>query len=361
MSSAGRRLLGAGLRRLFRQRQSGKRVLVLQPLPGIGDMVWHIPHLHALAAEQGPLTVLTKPRSQAGELLAADPSVAQLLFLQRPGRHGGIIGSLRLVRELRRHRFASAWLFHGSTRYALLLVLAGIPKLHGYGRGWQRDLLNGVMLTANQLRDHPIDKADVLLQQAGIPRTPEQSALYVNPVEQHWVQQTYGHWPQPWIALGIGSSEARKQWGEQNFAALAASLHEQYGATLFLLGGPAELGLGQAIITRVQQATGYSPLLPAPAIARTAAILQACCLYIGNDTGALNMAAAVEVPCIGLFGGSLPLRHSPLIHALTPLAGEGMAAITPRQVMQAVAACEQRLGPQRQKQQDNPCGQTYSQ
>ena len=26
------------------------RTLIVQPLPGIGDMVWHLPHIHAIAA-----------------------------------------------------------------------------------------------------------------------------------------------------------------------------------------------------------------------------------------------------------------------------------------------------------------------
>jgi len=337
MLAAFKRLLGAGMRRLFRQRITHGGVLVVQPLPGIGDMVWHLPHLHALAAAQGVLTVLTKPRSQAEALLVADPSVARLLYLQRPGRHAGLSGSLRLIRALRQARFDSAWLFHGSARYAWILVLAGIPKIHGYGRGWQRYLLNGAMLPEKHLNAHPITKADSLLQQAGIPRGENAALLCVDSVEQKRVVRDYGHLPQPWIALGIGSSDPRKQWGEKNFAILACRLKQQYGGAVFLLGGPAEQELAAAIAGRVQRVGGGEVLIPQPAIAHTAALLQVCCLYVGNDTGALNMAAAVGIPCIGLFGASQALTHSTWIRAVRPLQGQGMAAITPDQVLQAIA------------------------
>ena len=71
---------------------------------------------------------------------------------------------------------------------------------------------------------------------------------------------------------------------------------------------------------------------------QVAALLARCRCYIGNDTGVLNMAAALQVPAIGLFGGSAPLWHSRFIHPLLPPAGEhGMAAITVSQVLEALA------------------------
>ena len=58
-------------------------VAVVQPLPGIGDMIWHLPHLRALAAVCGPLTLIAKPRSGAAELLAAEPAVRDIIWLDR--------------------------------------------------------------------------------------------------------------------------------------------------------------------------------------------------------------------------------------------------------------------------------------
>ena len=45
--------------------------LVIQPLPGIGDVVWHLPHLKALAAASpdGRVTLMARPRTRAAELL----------------------------------------------------------------------------------------------------------------------------------------------------------------------------------------------------------------------------------------------------------------------------------------------------
>ena len=86
-------------------RRFGPPVAVIQPLPGIGDMVWHLPHIRAIAAHAGaPVTLLTKPRSLADQLLANEPAVAEIVWLDlnpagRRGAHDGIGGFRRLVRS----------------------------------------------------------------------------------------------------------------------------------------------------------------------------------------------------------------------------------------------------------------------
>ena len=107
------------LRWLCRHCVSGKPrgTLVVQPLQGIGDMIWQLPCIHAIAAAcpEGAVTVLTKPRSRADRIFAADPAVSECLWLERnPGRHDGALGLLRLVCLLRTRHFAEAWLLHGS-------------------------------------------------------------------------------------------------------------------------------------------------------------------------------------------------------------------------------------------------------
>jgi heptosyltransferase-2 len=150
--------------------------------------------------------------------------------------------------------------------------------------------------------------------------------------------ERFADWPQPWIALGIGSSEPWKQWGAACFAKLALALHRQQAGSVFIVGGPGERSLGDDILRQVRDRGGVAADAIALPLEQTAALLAHSRGYIGNDTGVLNMAAALQVPAIGLFGGSAPLWHSRFIHPLLPPAGEhGMAAITVSQVLEARA------------------------
>ncbi|MBV8084759.1 MAG: 3-deoxy-D-manno-octulosonic acid transferase, partial [Chloroflexi bacterium] len=59
-------------------------------------------------------------------------------------------------------------------------------------------------------------------------------------------------------------------------------------------------------------------------LSETAAIIQRCGLFVGNDSAPLHLAAAVGTPYVGIFGPSDPVRHRPLGD------GEIVAAPLPR-------------------------------
>ena len=318
------------------------RTLIVQPLPGIGDMVWHLPHIHAIAATTatGQVDILTKPRSQADRLLCADPCVDRILWVERDSsHHAGIWGIFRLAALLRQGTYQRVWILHGSARYALVAWLAGVPERIGYGVGGQSWLLNvPVRLPVECQHAHPTVRANALLDLLDVPRTEPEPRLPVSAAAEQTVLERFADWPRPWIALGIGSSEPWKQWGAARFAELALALQHPPAGSIFIVGGPGERSLGDDILRQVREGGGVAADTIALPLEQTAALLAHCRGYIGNDTGVLNMAAALETPALGLFGGSPPLTHSRWIHAITPPAGHsGMAAITVAQVRDAFA------------------------
>ena len=316
--------------------------LIVQPLPGIGDMVWHLPHIHAIAATTiaGKVDILTKPRSQSDRLLRADPQVGKILWLEREsGRHAGLGGVLRLAMALRQGGYQRVWILHGSARYALAARLAGISERLGYGVGWQSLLLTvPVRLPPERRHAHPILRADALLDALGIARGEKEPRLALDAEADRAMAARFATWPTPWIALGVGSSEAWKQWGAARFAELTLALNQRQAGSILIVGGSAERPLVEEILARVRDDGGAAVDAVALPLEQVAALLARCRCYIGNDTGVLNMAAALQVPAIGLFGGSAPLWHSRFIHPLLPPASEhGMAAITVSQVLEALA------------------------
>src|SRR6202790_4939404 len=106
-------------------RSTGMAVAVVQPLPGIGDMIWHLPHIRAIAAHVGePVTLITKPRSAADQIFSAERTVRDVFWLDRnpEGRHGehdGGAGFFRVVAALRAHRFDTVYVFHHSRTIGL--------------------------------------------------------------------------------------------------------------------------------------------------------------------------------------------------------------------------------------------------
>src|SRR5699024_11177141 len=103
--------------------------------------------------------------------------------------------------------------------------------------------------------------------------------------------------------------------------------------SIFVVGGTQERAVGQRIRAQIAQRGIPAREALALPVEEIAALLAKCTAYVGNDTGVLNMAAAVRTPAWGLFGASPPLRHSHYIHCLTPPQGRtGMEALTPEYV-----------------------------
>ena len=81
---------------------------VIQVKPGIGDVIWHLPFIRAIAAAApgGRVTFLAPPSSGAKELLAAEPGVAETVYFEHAGselQRG--LNLIRLAALLRRQPF----------------------------------------------------------------------------------------------------------------------------------------------------------------------------------------------------------------------------------------------------------------
>ena len=322
-------------------------MLVVQPLPGIGDMVWHLPHIRALARHAGgPVALLAKPRSRADEIFAAEDTVREIIWLDRnpqgaSGLHDAPFGLWRLVRTLRAGRFDAAVLLHHSASLAFATMAAGIPARQGYGIGVQRWFLNrGPYLTrAVWLQHRPLQRASLFLQAANIAMDQAEPRLPISPKAQSTVQQRLHDVGRPLVVLGIGSSEEKRQWGAPRFAALARALIDAGWPSLALVGGPGEERLSKQIsaelgddAARVVPALGWH-------LAETAALLADSSFYVGNDTGVMNMAVAVGTRAYALFGTTPVLHHSSqIVPIVSPPGGpiDGVARVMLKDVIRAI-------------------------
>ncbi|HCI46168.1 MAG TPA: hypothetical protein DFI00_02625 [Rhodospirillaceae bacterium] len=320
-------------------------ILILQPLPGVGDLVWHLSAIHAIAAAHPnhERILLTKHRTRADEMYIADPSISRVIWVDRAEQHSGPGGFLALVRDLKAEGFSRSYQLHHSARYAAAIRLAGVPERFAYGTTWPTRLLSDPPhLGDGKRRAHPIDLANDFVRELGFAVPERADRLRVAPEHANNIQQQFSGCPKPWIAVGLGSSEAFKQWGPDRFAALIMQMADAGPATFFLLGGPAEADFLPVIEAALGERKDVA-LVPTFnwKMSRLVAAQAACDCYVGNDIAFVNISAAVGVPAYGLFGATEPLRYSSWLHPILPGTGEisrvdGMARIQPQDVAETV-------------------------
>lgn len=146
-----------------------------------------------------------------------------------------------------------------------------------------------------------------------------------------WLAQRLNHGERP-VALHPGSGGRRKQWPAAGFAWLAKEL----GAPIVLLEGPADAEACRQVAAEmpstlpVARAAGLR-------VAQVAALLQACRLYVGNDSGMSHLAAALGVPTIVVVGPTDPAVWAPLgpcVVVVGPTAGAAWP--TPAAILEAL-------------------------
>jgi ADP-heptose:LPS heptosyltransferase len=109
----------------------------------------------------------------------------------------------------------------------------------------------------------------------------------------------------PLVALHPGAGSSQKRWSQKKFLELARCLLP-YG-TLLILEGPAEPGLGRALVAELSPGA----ILASLPLRLLAAVLRQARIYIGNDSGIAHLAAAMAIRSVVLFGPTAPPHWAP--------------------------------------------------
>jgi ADP-heptose:LPS heptosyltransferase len=103
----------------------------------------------------------------------------------------------------------------------------------------------------------------------------------------------------PRIVIHASASAATKVWPSERFAALADQLAFHHAARVHFLGSAEDRPCLEQISRLAQSSHSFHCALP---LQEVVAMIAACDLFIGNDSGLSHIAAAVETPLIVLWG-----------------------------------------------------------
>ena len=287
------------------------RVLVVLP-NWYGETLFATPFLRLLRQQRPEAFLATLGLPRCREILAHHPGVDALIDYDEQGAHRGPWGTWRLVRELRRQRFDTAFILRRSLSRTLLLALAGVPARIGAA-----NRKSGWLLTHRAPAPAaPLHKASTylpLLEAAGLSAVPGPYEYIVTERERQQARErlaAHRAEHRTLVALHPGANWEHKRWPVERFAALADRLIESRGAQVAITGGPDDAPLAEAMTSKMRQRalvlTGDTTLR------ELGAVLAETSLVVANDTGVLHVAAALGRPVVALFGPTSPRLTGPL-------------------------------------------------
>jgi heptosyltransferase-2 len=312
-------------------------VLVYMPDRGVGDLMWHLPTIRAIAAKApgGKVVLATRPSTRAAAVLRAEPSVSSVEYLEyRKGAFKRAAEFADFYRLCRRLRPRAVWILEKIGRPANAAALAGVPERHGFGLGHasqERWLSRGPKLPKSMRPAHRIEKLAAFEALYGLKVLSREPALRVDPKLAHAIERRFTDRPKPWVVLGVGSVDAHRRWPLEHFAEATRMLAGEVG-TIFWFGGGAE---EEARFTAAAPDLANVVVSCDLPLDEAAALISRAAVFMGNDSGPMNLAAAVGIPAIGLFGSSPALSYSRWLHPLVSATGE-MRDIQPAEAVSAV-------------------------
>ncbi len=284
------------------------RTLVV-PNPNLTGAIAALPTIHVLAREGHRTIVLTPGDVQA--LFKLVPAVEATVEL--------VESEDRTVSDIRRQECTDGLLLDSSLDGPWLVLSAGLEPRWGYRGGLRRFFLKP---SVPRPRDLPLQPAWYrpanLLSALGLCLPADQPPRLIpnedhlsegkNLLDRAHIADTGG----PLVALApISDSPTAPVWPWQSFAGLARTLRRRNPRVRQFLVAGARDYLWPAV--RIHEETArFVPLIgPDLNLAQLASVLALADLVVGVESGYLQLAAALGVPCLALLGPREGARPEP--------------------------------------------------
>jgi len=290
-----------------------RNILVIK-LRYVGDVLLATPVLRALRDRFPDARITMAVNAGTEDVLRWNRDLDEVMVLRR----GGLREELRFLRDLRRRKFDLVIDLTDGDRPAFLSRWTGAATRIGFNREerWRGAFYTSVVGPTPDL--HRIDRNLEALRPLGIEPKAATPELRLSAEEdQHaagllrevGAADTRGRITRPLIMLHPGARYWFKSWPIERFAALADRLVDTYGGRV-LIGGSEQDQTAASGIAGAARSTPIN-LAGRAGLLTFAAIVKQCAVFVGNDNGALHVAAAVGTPVVGLFGPSNPREWGP--------------------------------------------------
>lgn len=268
-------------------------------------------------------------------LFESDPRIDDLLVIERKGRHGGWQGFMPLVRDMAEGKFQAVVLGPPSLRVAAASLLAGIPLRTGYRSDGRGALLNGGLPAKPRGEIHyfqeMLNLGQKLLIELGLSDAPLKlpSTTSLPGCQEMPAEASNPNYPR-WILAPGATYGLAKTWPLEpavQFSRLALDKNVE----LVLLGDAGASGFAQDLGRKLdvqprgqlQGTPGLTNLTGKTTLPQVVGIMKSSQAFVGNDSGLMHLAGALELPTLGIFGSSNTRWTSPVGPVTCAVAAQG--------------------------------------
>jgi lipopolysaccharide heptosyltransferase II len=293
-----------------------KRVLVVR-LRSIGDTVLVTPSLIALKRFLPEAQIDILLEDWVSPVLDGFDAVDNVVTFSRRSKKSRVEALLKLRRE----KYDVVFNLHGGTTSTFFVRAINAKHRVGYSH-YRYSFLHNHLLSSSidfwkRKKIHSAEQHLALLGFVGVPvKNRPKSRLVVTEKAQNSIEEKLNksQIPNPKsqiVLLHPVAAFDTKQWATENFARVAEFLHDKSLSVIAIATRKEHMVLENLkSISRVPIITFDDLTLP-----EITALAAKAKLFVGNDSGIAHIAAAVETPCVVIFGSSNINHWRPWTHA----------------------------------------------
>ena len=296
------------------------KILVIQNRMGIGDTVIFLPYIKALSKKfDTPISLLVKESSKADQFLFQTNYIDKILLLERDNsrnaRHDGFLGSLNLIRDIKKHKFDKTIIFNSSLRFYLIAKFSKIPEIYQYPL-FQKNQQH----ITDTPRKFMKDKFELNINEN--PEIQINHELISQSSKKFQINKDKLN-----ILLGIGGSGPTKRIPAKTFINLIKKMSEKKKCKFFLATG--KDNDEQLILNEILKSKYKDLCVPLDnlSIKETLPIIKNCNLSICNDSSFSHISAALGIKTITLMADT-PLVYGNYSSIMFPVIPEGEETVT---------------------------------
>ena len=291
------------------------KILAVQNRMGIGDTVIFLPFIEIISRKfNTPVSLLVKKSSKADQYIKQTDYLDKLIFLERNNKknekHNGIIGSVRLAKELKKNQFDKIFIFNSSLRFNLIARMAGIKEIYQYP----------LFKKTNQ---HIVQPAkDLIKKNLGVDVVKDpQIGINTNLIKEAFLKFNINS-NELNILLGIGGSGPTKRIPSKTFLSVMEKIYNFKKSKFFLATGKNDDE--QRILNEILNSKFKDKCIPLDnlSIADTLPVIKNCNISICNDSSFSHLSSALGIKTITLMADT-PLIYGSYSSKMYPIIPDG--------------------------------------
>ena len=256
------------------------KTAVLLSYTGLGSNLLHLSYCHQIAKKFGPITIITLCEN-LDQALSKDPNVKEVVYLNK--YYKKFTDIFNLSHFLKDLEIDNIFIFYPSIRFYIASKIAKIKNVKSY------PLLNKKNL-------HLVNVAKRFTEKIlNIRNCPTETQIFIDKADKIIASKKIKNNKKN-IILGIGSSGPTTRWGAKNYINLIKKLEDKNNFFFFLLCGPNEKDIADAILKEIDKDCCTS--LDNKKISEIIPIISLADMYVGNDSFGQHVAAQCNVPSI---------------------------------------------------------------